>query len=82
MVMKAYLRASEDSITGARQKVHTSQTKITVVYSAIKKQQEDEEAKEAMHPNHLQPSSSHPIHIPIELGSPTCLNPVSVTTRT
>ena len=53
MVMKAYLRALEDSITGARQMVHTFQAKIMSVYNTMKKEQEDEEANEAMQPNHL-----------------------------
>ena len=53
MVTKVYLRASEDSITSARQKVHTFHAKIESVYNTVKKQQEDEEAKEAMWPNHL-----------------------------
>ena len=54
MVMKVYLRDSEDSITSARQKVHTLQAQIESAYITIKNQQEDEEEKEAMQPNHLQ----------------------------
>ena len=57
MVTKAYLRASEDSITGAKQKVHTFQARIKVVYYAVRKQQEDEDAKESHAPK---PSMNHP----------------------
>ena len=53
MATKAYLRASEDSITSARLKAHIFQSKIKSVDNRIKKQQEDEEAIEAMWPNHL-----------------------------
>ena len=35
MVTKAYLRASEDSITGAKQKVHTFQARNKVVQQYI-----------------------------------------------
>ena len=60
MVTKAYLRTSENSISGAKQKVHTFRAKIEAVYNVIKKQQENEEAKEAMCPNHLQTIQQSP----------------------
>lgn len=54
MITKAYLRVSEDSICGSKQKLATFRDKVCVVYHQIKKEQELLEEKDRQRPTHLQ----------------------------
>ena len=48
MVTMAYFKALEDLICGAKQKGHTSRSKIELAHNTIKKQQEEKEAQDLL----------------------------------
>ncbi len=56
MVSKAYIKASEDSIHGSKQKIALFKAQILIAYNEIKKEQEEEDAREAAKPSHLKPA--------------------------
>jgi len=53
LVAKAYIKASENAITGNKQKLVMFYTHLGIVYDALKKEQEEEEKREAEKPSHL-----------------------------
>jgi len=55
MVCKAYIKASEDSIHGSKQKIALFRTQLLIAYNAIKKDQEEDDARNAAKPSHLIP---------------------------
>jgi len=56
MVCKAYIKASEDSIHGSKQKIMLFKAQLQIAYNGIKKDQEEEDAREAAKPSHLKPA--------------------------
>ena len=53
MVTMAYFRASENSISGAKQKGHIFKSFIGAVFKSILVEQEEKEAHDASHPSYL-----------------------------
>jgi len=56
MVCKAYIKASEDTIHGSKQKITLFKVQLQIAYNRIRKDQEEEDAHEASKPLHLKPS--------------------------
>jgi len=56
MVCKAYIKASENSIHGSKQKIALYKVQLLMAYNGIKKDQEEEDAHNAAKPSHLNPS--------------------------
>jgi len=55
MVCKAYIKASEDSIHGSKQKIALFEAQLLMAYNGIKKDQEEEDVHNAVKPLHLKP---------------------------
>jgi len=53
LVAKAYIKASENAITGNKQKLAMFYTHLGIVYDALKKEQEEEVKRETEKPSHL-----------------------------
>lgn len=53
MVAKAYIRATEDSINGSKQKLTLFKAKLASTYRLIKKEQEQFERVDSQKPSHL-----------------------------
>jgi len=56
MVCKAYIKASEDAIHGSKQKIALFKAQLQIAYNGIKRDQEEEDAREAAKLSHLKPS--------------------------
>jgi len=56
MICKAYIKASEDSIHGSKQKIALFKMQLLMTYKSIKADQEEEGAHDAAKPSHLKPS--------------------------
>ncbi len=55
MVCKAYIKTSEDSIHGSKQKIALFKAQLLMAYSRIKKDQEEDDACNAVKSSHLKP---------------------------
>jgi len=56
MVCKAFIKASKDSIHGSKQKIALFQAQLLIAYNGIKKDQEEDDARDAAKPSHLKPA--------------------------
>ncbi len=56
MICKAYIKASEDSIHGSKQKIALFKTQLLMAYNGIKADQEEENVQDMAKPLHLKPS--------------------------
>jgi len=53
MVCKVYIKASEDSIHGTKQKIALFKSQLVIAYNGIKKDHEEDDACNAAEPLHL-----------------------------